>query len=111
MRIGKLASTSGVSIRMLRYYEEQGLLHPTRSDAGYRQYQPADIALVAKIQLFKQAGFTIEEMRPLLECNLSNDHGSPLCSPLKQKVAQKIAQIDTNMLQLAQAKTALQQYL
>lgn len=38
MQIGKLAELSGVSIRMLRYYENAGLLHPTSTETGYRHF-------------------------------------------------------------------------
>jgi DNA-binding transcriptional MerR regulator len=38
MRVGQLSQKTGVSVRMLRYYEQQGLLKPGRSQAGYRDY-------------------------------------------------------------------------
>lgn len=38
MRIGELARRTGVSVRALRYYEEQGLLVPARAANGYREY-------------------------------------------------------------------------
>ena len=48
MRIGELSKRTGVSSRSLRYYEEQGLLTSSRSDAGQRHYSdaPADLATV-----------------------------------------------------------------
>ena len=38
MKIGELAARTGVSIRSLRYYEQQGLLMPVRNENGYREY-------------------------------------------------------------------------
>lgn len=38
MRIGELSASTGVSMRSLRYYEEQGLLHAERSSSGQRLY-------------------------------------------------------------------------
>ena len=40
MKIGELAEKSGVSVRSLRYYEQQGLLQPGRLMNGYRMYHP-----------------------------------------------------------------------
>lgn len=51
MKIGELARRTGVSERMLRFYEEQGLLSPVRTAAGYRLYAEEDVARVAKIRL------------------------------------------------------------
>ncbi|MFJ9554869.1 MerR family transcriptional regulator [Nocardiopsis sp. NPDC101807] len=50
MRIGELASRSGVSVRALRYYEEQGLLDAWRSPSGQRRYPDRAVARVRHIQ-------------------------------------------------------------
>ena len=42
MRIGTLSEQTGVSIRMLRYYEEQGLLKPKRTASGYRDFEQGE---------------------------------------------------------------------
>ena len=42
MKIGDLAQRTGVSVRMLRFYEAQGLLSPARNAAGYRLYGEAE---------------------------------------------------------------------
>ena len=46
LKIGDLARESGASVRMLRFYEQLGLLAPVRNAAGYRLYDAADVALV-----------------------------------------------------------------
>lgn len=56
MRIGELARRAGVSVRALRYYEEQGLLVPTRAANGYREYRDSAVDLVNSIQLLYAAG-------------------------------------------------------
>ncbi|MBJ3674482.1 MerR family DNA-binding transcriptional regulator, partial [Salmonella enterica subsp. enterica serovar Braenderup] len=48
MQIGKLAALTGVSIRMLRYYESAGLLHPSRTDTGYRSFSSEDVDIVRR---------------------------------------------------------------
>lgn len=56
MRIGELSRRSGVSIRALRYYEEQGLLTPGRDANSYRSFDESDVERVAHIQLLYSAG-------------------------------------------------------
>jgi len=56
MRIGELAQCTGVSVRALRYYEEQGLLAPARATNGYREYAESTIGRVKNIQLLYAAG-------------------------------------------------------
>ncbi|GGM24828.1 hypothetical protein GCM10011608_07090 [Micromonospora sonchi] len=55
MRIGDLSARTGASVRMLRYYEEQGLLAPVRTDSGYRIYQESDVDRVARIRCMLSA--------------------------------------------------------
>jgi len=55
MRIGELSARTGASIRMLRYYQEQGLLEPQRTSAGYRVYTEADVDRVARIRCMLSA--------------------------------------------------------
>jgi len=50
MRIGELSERTGATARMLRYYEEQGLLSPTRTGSGYREYSELDVARVGRIR-------------------------------------------------------------
>ena len=66
MRIGQLSQATGVSDRSLRYYEQQGLLHPRRSDSGQRLYRAEDIDLVVRIQHLFAAGFCSRVIQALL---------------------------------------------
>lgn len=50
MQIGELSARTGATVRMLRYYEEHGLLAPRRSDSGYRHYVESDVDRVARIR-------------------------------------------------------------
>lgn len=56
MRIGKVAERAGVSVRALRYYEEQGLVVAARSSGDQRDYSDSDVARVKFIQLLYAAG-------------------------------------------------------
>jgi DNA-binding transcriptional MerR regulator len=68
MRIGELASTSGVSARALRYYEERGLLPSRRQDNGYREYDESAVPRVHNIRMLLDAGLSAENIRDLNSC-------------------------------------------
>jgi DNA-binding transcriptional MerR regulator len=68
MRIGALADATGVSPRLLRYYEEQGLLQPLRLDNGYREYSASDVAAVRHIRALLAAGLPTTVIARLLHC-------------------------------------------
>ncbi|WP_328405158.1 MerR family transcriptional regulator [Streptomyces sp. NBC_00390] len=68
MRIGELASRAGVSVRSLRYYEEQGLLTSTRSPSGQRHYTEHEVERVMFIQRLFAAGLSSRTITELLPC-------------------------------------------
>ncbi|RZQ63521.1 MerR family transcriptional regulator [Amycolatopsis suaedae] len=68
MRIGELSQRAGVSVRSLRYYEEEGLLSPDRDENGYRRFTERDVATVTQIQLFYSAGLRSSRIAELLPC-------------------------------------------
>ncbi|MFE2886983.1 MerR family transcriptional regulator [Streptomyces graminifolii] len=68
MRIGELAARTKVSVRSLRYYEEQGLLLSTRSTGGQRHYTQDDIERVVFIQRLYAAGVSSRTILELMPC-------------------------------------------
>lgn len=68
MRIGELASRTGVSVRALRYYEEQGLLVAERSASGQRHYPDGAVDRVNLIQQLYAAGLSSRTIVDLLPC-------------------------------------------
>jgi DNA-binding transcriptional MerR regulator len=68
VRIGELADRTGVDARLLRYYERQGLLHPTRRSNGYRDYDEADVATVAFIRRLLAAGLSTTTIAQFRDC-------------------------------------------
>ncbi|WP_261557777.1 MerR family transcriptional regulator [Frankia tisae] len=66
MRIGKVAEGAGVSVRALRYYEEQGLVIADRSPSGHRQYPESAVERVKFIQLLYSAGLSSKAILQVL---------------------------------------------
>ncbi|GAA0476047.1 MerR family transcriptional regulator [Streptomyces stramineus] len=68
MKIGELARETGVSIRLLRYYEEQGLLASRRLPSGHRRYGADAPETVRRIRVLLAAGLPTRVIRDVLPC-------------------------------------------
>ncbi|MFC5061091.1 MerR family transcriptional regulator [Actinomycetospora atypica] len=68
MRIGEVAKDSGVSVRALRYYEEQGLLTSVRTTGGQRVYSADAVGRVDWIRMLLGAGLSTATIRDFLPC-------------------------------------------
>jgi DNA-binding transcriptional MerR regulator len=77
MQIGEVADRVGLSLRTVRYYEEMGLIEPqTRTEGGFRLYTEAHVDRLALIKRMKPLGFTVQEMRELLDArDALREHG------------------------------------
>ena len=68
LRIGEVAARAGVSVRALRYYEEQGLLEAERSPSGQRRYADSAVDRVRLVQQLYAAGLTSKDVLEVLPC-------------------------------------------
>jgi DNA-binding transcriptional MerR regulator len=68
MRIGELATRTGVPRRLLRYYEEQRLITPRRAPNGYREYDESAVDIVLQIKGLLDAGLPTRIIHQLLPC-------------------------------------------
>jgi DNA-binding transcriptional MerR regulator len=72
-----------IRIRSLRYYEEQGLLHPERMASGYRMYADADVVRVQRIQALLTSGLSTQKVKHILPCMMQHRDGLRLlCADL-----------------------------
>jgi DNA-binding transcriptional MerR regulator len=105
MRIGELAAQSGVSVRSLRYYEEQALLYSTRSERGQRLYSTSAVDRVRLIQQLYAAGLSSRALRELLPCiETPIEKYTPL---LRDRLISERDRIDGQIAELIQTRVRL----
>ncbi|MFI6391067.1 MerR family transcriptional regulator [Nonomuraea sp. NPDC050547] len=108
MRIGELARRTGVSIRALRYYEEQGLLRPHRRSSGYREYADTDVRAVARIRTLLSAGLGTAVIAEVLPCMVdSGEILAPGCPELVDVLAEERDRITGAIDELQSARAML----
>ncbi|MBK3641079.1 MerR family transcriptional regulator [Streptomyces sp. MBT33] len=109
MRIGELASRTGVSIRSLRYYEEQGLLHSSRSGSGQRHYTEEEVDRVAFIQRLYAAGLSSRTIAELLPCvDLPSEEHSDAAL---ERMAQERDRLSEHITDLVRTRDALDELM
>ncbi|RMG10139.1 MAG: MerR family transcriptional regulator [Planctomycetota bacterium] len=106
MRIGELARRCGVNVETLRYYERQGLLRdPRRGSQGHRDYGEEDLRRVRFIRQAKELGFTLKEIRRLLDLRLTSEGR---CAKARRLAEAKIEAIDQTLRRLQRFRKALE---
>ncbi|UIN31426.1 MerR family transcriptional regulator [Microbacterium binotii] len=108
MRIGELSARTGASVRALRYYEEQGLLHPRRTSAGQRVYHADDERVVSTIRDLFGAGFCSSVIAALLPAVSEPDASATAVEAVfdaaEARLASEMRQIDQEMRALAELR-------
>jgi len=105
MRIGDLARETGVSPRLLRYHEEQGLLTAYRNGRGHRRYAADAPVVVAHIRSLLAAGLPTSVIRELLPCVKGPGPALEHCAaPTLRK---RLDELDSRIATLQQARSAL----
>lgn len=100
MLIGELANAAGTTIRALRYYEQQGLLHPRRASNGYREYDETTIGHVGNIRLLLSLGLTTNDVRAFLPCLDQDLAAATLCPASARVVARRLNEVDAKIAAL-----------
>ncbi|GAB59724.1 Cu(I)-responsive transcriptional regulator [Rheinheimera nanhaiensis] len=106
LTIGAAAKASGLTAKMIRHYEQSGLLQkPPRTDAGYRLYNSQQLQQLSFIQQARRLGFSLSEIGSLLQLWQDPARESRAVKQLAEQhladIAEKIAELQ-NMQQLLQ---------
>jgi DNA-binding transcriptional MerR regulator len=107
MRIGELSRRSGVSARLLRYYEEQGLLTPSRRPSGYREYVSDDVERVRRIRVLLAAGLPTARIAYALPGVCSDGDQLVPCHGLVAELERERARIDEAIQALRASRRVL----
>ncbi|SDQ31919.1 MerR family transcriptional regulator [Pseudovibrio sp. Tun.PSC04-5.I4] len=105
MRSKEAAEKLGVTQRMLRHYEKEGLLDVGRTVNGYRSYSEADLRRAGRIRDFIATGFSTREIRSMSAC-LSGDGAGP-CEGGIEKLTEKLEHIERLRAELDQKHSAV----
>ena len=105
MKIGEFAAACGISVRMLRFYEDAGILYPRRNGAGYRLYDEQDIEYVRKVSMLNRAGLALKDIAILRDC--LNDRPQDFCPALRGKLHEVSAKIERQIIELQALQTLL----
>ncbi len=105
LRVGDLAACTGASPRMLRYYENKGLIDAERSASGQRLFDPAVVDRVRHIRVLLDAGLPIRAIGELLGCIRDPGRLEPCAVPL---LVEHLRAYDSRIAELVSTRHALQ---
>jgi MerR family mercuric resistance operon transcriptional regulator len=105
LTIGKIAQQVGIGVETVRFYTREGLIpEPPRRGFSFREYPPETVARLQFIQNAKQLGFSLKEIRELLELRVV---GNVTCADVRLRATHKIADIETRIRDLQRMRKAL----
>ncbi|MBN6054986.1 MerR family transcriptional regulator [Nonomuraea sp. RK-328] len=111
MLIGELSRRTGVSPRLLRYYESQGLLDAGRGTNGYRSYDEDSVVTVRQIRALLGAGLSTEVIREVLPCVRGERPEFEWCAELWDILNGELAAMDARIGDLQRSRGALAGFL
>ena len=106
MNIGEAARASGVSAKMIRYYEETGLIPPAgRTGSGYRTYGPKEVQVLRFVRRARDLGFPMEKVADLLALWRDRERAS---ADVKRLAEGQIEALETRIREMVEMKAALE---
>ncbi|BAQ64387.1 heavy metal-responsive transcriptional regulator [Geminocystis sp. NIES-3709] len=107
-KIGDVAKQTNVSVGTLRYYETLKLLKPIeRGNNGYRHYTVDAVQKVKFIKKAQSLGFSLEEIRQIIEIR---DYGELPCQLVQELLHKKIQELETQIHEMISFKNELEEY-
>ena len=108
MRISQISERTGIPARLLRYYEEQGLLAPARNASGYRDYDDRDVEVARRVRLLLDAGLSTATIRTVAPCLIERaGRLAPLCAEIIDDLKREQARIEASIITLAASRDAI----
>ncbi|WP_223475252.1 Cu(I)-responsive transcriptional regulator [Oricola indica] len=104
MNIGTAADQANLPPKTIRYYEEIGLVTPSRAENGYRDYSENDVHRLRFLQRSRSLGFTIDECRLLLSLYDDKNRAS---ADVKAVALEKVTEIDRKIADLQSLRDTL----
>lgn len=105
LTIGKLATATGTNVETIRYYEKAGLLRPpARTGGNYRSYQPGDLERLRFIRRTRDLGFSLDEVRTLLDLAAERDRD---CGRVDEIAQRHLHEIDRKIADLMMLRREL----
>ena len=112
MRIGELARRTGVPTRMLRYYEQQGLLEPGRAANGYREYAEADVERVQRVRSLVRSGMPTRLIAPVVDMQAGLPGWTDSCTEtVAAELARELRSIEDKLACLTLSRDTIRDHL
>lgn len=112
MRIGELSSRTGVPPRMLRYYEQQGLITPGRTDNGYRDYAETQVDRVQRVRSLIRTGVPSRLIAAVLDLEAPDNSWTESCSQeFAATLAGELRTIEQKIACLQTSRGTIRDYL
>jgi len=109
MKIGQVATESGVSIDTIRFYERRGVLPAAaRTAAGYRVYSDATVERIQLARRLQSLGLTLDEIASALH---DRDEGHASCQTQRWRLEAALERIETRIAGLARLRGDIREAL
>lgn len=106
---GDLARLTGNTLRTVRYYEEQGLLHPVpRSSGEHRLFTQKDLDCLRTISDLRAVGLSLEEISQVIKLRVHAPEGAVLVEGARKMLEQQLAVVEERLATLQRVRTELE---
>lgn len=112
VKIGEVARRTGVAPRLVRYYEQQGLLTASRAANGYRTYSDQDVERIGRVASMVRAGMPTRLIKVLLDMEEADVRAQPTCPrTVAELLADELAGIEDRIACLTRSRDTVRRFL